>query len=59
MARGFDEGIQARGRRTREIAFPAGELDGSEFVTEAAEFGEAGGDFELFGRGGGCEYGDL
>ncbi len=59
MARGFDEGVQARGRRAREVAFTAGELYGSEFVAEAAEFGEAGGDFELFGRGCRCEYGNL
>jgi hypothetical protein len=56
MARGFDKGVQARWRGAREIAFRAGKLDGGEFIPEAAEFGEACGDFELFG--GGCRSED-
>jgi hypothetical protein len=34
-------------------------LDGREFIAEATEFGEAGGDFELFGRRGGRKDGYL
>jgi hypothetical protein len=59
MARGFDKGVKTRGSGTGEVAFGAGELDGCEFVAETAKFGEASGDFELFGGGSGSEDGNF
>ena len=59
MTRGFDEGVEARRSGTGEIAFGAGKLDGSEFVAETAQFGEARSDVELLRGGSGSEDRDL
>jgi hypothetical protein len=59
MARGFHESVEARRSRAGEISFGTGKLDGSEFVTETAEFGEASGDLKLFGGRSGRKDSDL